>query len=213
MSSLAKARATLPIALVVGAALVAGCTAKAAAPASQLARPPMTAKVPTTEASTNADGAEGLATMAPPVLNLPLRAPQHYRGILGTVPSPCLIQARVPDKTLGFAFDSAVVSRPGARALSAFVHRVLANDARLLSIAVNGYTSTDAPGRAEYDYHLSSHRAANVAALLKKMPGLTHVKIRAIPHGENDPVASNRSAAGRVANRRTELDFHFAGCA
>lgn len=74
---------------------------------------------------------------------------------------------------------------------------------RLQSVVVAGYT--DAVGGEQSNKVLSKKRAHAVAEYLIANAGFPEGKIHIEAHGENDPVASNETAAGRAKNRRVEL--------
>jgi outer membrane protein OmpA-like peptidoglycan-associated protein len=97
-----------------------------------------------------------------------------------------------------FAFDSAQLSRAGARAVRA-VAADLEGDVR-----VTGHT--DARGSGAYNRRLSVRRASAVArALRAAAPSLA---LRVSSAGEAHPIASNRTEQGRARNRRVEIEAH-----
>lgn len=63
---------------------------------------------------------------------------------------------------------------------------------------------TDNTGSASHNLNLSRQRAASVANTLITS-GVSSSRITAIGRGEDQPVASNLSAAGRAQNRRVEI--------
>ena len=67
---------------------------------------------------------------------------------------------------------------------------------------INGYT--DSIGKAESNLILSQRRAQAVADFLVRQ-GIDRSRLEIIAHGESDPVASNKTAAGRAQNRRVEI--------
>ena len=71
----------------------------------------------------------------------------------------------------------------------------------VLGIEVAGHT--DSRGSEEYNQGLSERRAATVQAILAGQ--YPDVPINAVGFGENSPVASNASEAGRAQNRRVEV--------
>ena len=68
-------------------------------------------------------------------------------------------------------------------------------------VALHGYT--DNTGNPDANMTLSQSRADSVATYLKNK-GVTNI-IRTYAHGEEDPVASNATAAGKAANRRVNV--------
>ncbi len=69
-------------------------------------------------------------------------------------------------------------------------------------VTIVGYT--DSTGSATYNQSLSERRAGAVRAQLNRL-GVPSSRMHAIGHGENDPRASNATAAGREQNRRVEI--------
>lgn len=73
-----------------------------------------------------------------------------------------------------------------------------------LRIEVRGFT--DSLGTISYNQRLSERRSDSVRAYLIKR-GISPLRIRSRGFGEKKPIASNRTAAGRKKNRRTEFFF------
>ncbi len=69
-------------------------------------------------------------------------------------------------------------------------------------IAVAGYT--DSQGSEAYNQNLSEQRASSVASYLKSR-NVNPARFEIIGFGERNPIADNRTAAGRSLNRRVEL--------
>ena len=63
---------------------------------------------------------------------------------------------------------------------------------------------TDNVGSASYNYDLSDRRARAVTNVLVS-EGVRGSRLRAVGQGEDQPVASNLSEAGRAQNRRVEI--------
>ena len=63
---------------------------------------------------------------------------------------------------------------------------------------------TDSTGNSFYNLDLSRRRAENVAGILGRS-GVNHNRLYTDGRGEEEPVASNETAAGRQANRRVEI--------
>lgn len=70
-------------------------------------------------------------------------------------------------------------------------------------VRVYGYT--DNVGPVSVNMTLSQARAASVVAALEKASPTLPVRYQAIGFGEQDPVASNATAAGRAQNRRVTI--------
>ena len=87
-----------------------------------------------------------------------------------------------------------------------YLHRVV--DILLkknLSIRLSGYT--DNVGSEAANLKLSKARVNTVKAYLTK-EGVGSEHITAMGYGEADPIATNRTAAGRAQNRRVEFSFY-----
>lgn len=69
-------------------------------------------------------------------------------------------------------------------------------------VRIDGHT--DAQGSDAYNQALSDRRAGAVRAALGSL-GVDPARIEALGHGEAQPVADNRTAAGRQQNRRVEV--------
>ena len=117
-----------------------------------------------------------------------LKARESERGIVLTL------------EDIVFAFDSAALQPGGERAvvkIAEFLNRYSSRQ-----VLIEGHT--DSVGSSEYNETLSAKRAASVKdALLAQGVADTRVSTRGL--GEDYPVASNDSDAGRQANRRVEL--------
>jgi len=71
------------------------------------------------------------------------------------------------------------------------------------TISIRGYT--DSTGSDAYNQGLSERRAESVRKYLVDHGAAKDDKITSEGHGENDPIASNKTAKGRAQNRRTEV--------
>ncbi|GAW33008.1 outer membrane porin F precursor [Roseovarius sp. A-2] len=100
----------------------------------------------------------------------------------------------------GIGFDSDVI-RASSQPLIVRLHSAL-SAAGAARIEIIGHTSAE--GAAEYNRDLSRRRAQSVVAALVAL-GLDSVALSASGHGEDEPIASNRDAAGRALNRRVEV--------
>lgn len=69
-------------------------------------------------------------------------------------------------------------------------------------ITVVGFT--DDTGTEAYNQKLSLQRAQSVADYLESL-GIAESRLKTVGDGENDPIASNATAAGRAQNRRVEM--------
>ncbi len=104
------------------------------------------------------------------------------------------------DSGILFDFDSSQL-RPEAR-----------QNLRELAQSLSSYDNTevlivghtDSVGRAEYNQGLSERRAQAAAAYVMEQ-GVRPSRVRTMGRGEDEPVASNETEAGRQENRRVEI--------
>ncbi|WP_050527786.1 OmpA family protein [Pseudorhodobacter aquimaris] len=99
-----------------------------------------------------------------------------------------------------FATDSATLRGDLTRDLQAVASSLLSYPNT--TVQVIGHT--DNTGSAAYNQQLSQRRATAVASTLQ-MNGVPGARIVAFGRGEDQPVASNLSDAGRAQNRRVEI--------
>jgi outer membrane protein OmpA-like peptidoglycan-associated protein len=71
-------------------------------------------------------------------------------------------------------------------------------------VRVAGYTSST--GSAAYNLELSKKRAAAVRNYLQTV-GIVPARLVNVGYGEKDPIATNKTAAGRAKNRRVEINL------
>ena len=95
--------------------------------------------------------------------------------------------------------DRAVLTKVGHEFLAKLRKRMVA----LKGIRCDGYTATWTPSPAN-PLTLSQARARLACDELRR--GAT-VQPKLVPHGRNDPIASNDSEAGRAVNRRVTITF------
>ena len=120
---------------------------------------------------------------------------------------PVVINSNKPTITtlksdLAFDTGSAVLSSKAKAAIAEIADAV--RKAGLEgTIAVHGYT--DNVGTAKSGMELSKLRAQAVAQSLRAALGGYSIAISAFWHGENDPIASNDTEAGRKQNRRVTI--------
>lgn len=99
-----------------------------------------------------------------------------------------------------FDTDSSTV-RPALRSDLVKVGQNLVNYPNS-NVQIIGHTDSD--GDAAYNQGLSERRARSVADILQAN-GVSGSRIRTIGQGENNPIASNLTAAGKAQNRRVEI--------
>jgi len=101
-----------------------------------------------------------------------------------------------------FDFDKSVVRPDGKRAIDEALAKL--NGVDLEMVIATGHT--DSIGTERYNQKLSERRAAAVKAYLVSK-GIPASKITTIGKGESQPVATNKTAAGRQKNRRVDIEF------
>jgi len=75
-----------------------------------------------------------------------------------------------------------------------------------LKLDINGHT--DNVGKPEKNQTLSENRAKAVYDYLVKK-GITENRLKSAGFGDTQPIASNKTAAGRAKNRRVEMQLHY----
>lgn len=99
-----------------------------------------------------------------------------------------------------FAVDSADINAGFYEILDSVALVLNEFDKTLVEIAGH----TDSTGAADYNQSLSERRAASVAAYLRSRQVMGE-RLMVVGAGENYPVASNDTPAGRQLNRRVEI--------
>lgn len=95
--------------------------------------------------------------------------------------------------------------RPAGKSeLDAMVSKIRDNNTQIEQITVTGHT--DSAGASDYNRKLSERRAEAVKAYLVSR-GLSGDRIATKGAGDTQPVASNKTAAGRAQNRRVDIDI------
>ena len=100
-----------------------------------------------------------------------------------------------------FDFDKAVLKPAGKASLDDLVSKL--KDINLEVIIAVGHT--DSVGTDEYNQKLSVRRAEAVKAYLQSK-GVEAKRVYTEGKGEKQPVADNKTAAGRAKNRRVEIE-------
>lgn len=100
-----------------------------------------------------------------------------------------------------FQFDSAKLTG-GAQSTVREISAIIRNGGGLRQVAVEGHT--DSVGTVGYNQRLSEDRAQSVSQALADY-GVNKRLIKSHGLGEDQPIASNDSAAGRSRNRRVEV--------
>ncbi|HVG57833.1 MAG TPA: immunoglobulin-like domain-containing protein [Hyalangium sp.] len=101
-----------------------------------------------------------------------------------------------------FDFDKATI-QPRSFGLLDQVARVLREHPEILTVSINGHT--DSQGPADYNRNLSQRRAESVREYLIQKGGIAPERLQAQGFGEDQPIETNATNAGRAANRRVEF--------
>jgi outer membrane protein OmpA-like peptidoglycan-associated protein len=141
--------------------------------------------------------------------NAKLQADAAKEQLAATQQQLADLQAKKTDRgmvlTLGdVLFDTAQAAlKPGATSI---MDRVAAfmNDNPTINVRIEGHT--DSTGSPDFNQVLSQNRAAAAAVALQTR-GVSSNRITAVGKGQELPVASNTTSAGRQQNRRVEIVF------
>jgi OOP family OmpA-OmpF porin len=101
-----------------------------------------------------------------------------------------------------FKFDKWVPRKRSEKSLDRLA--ALLQEHPALTIRVEGHT--DSIGSVKYNRWLSQKRADAVRKYLLRK-GIAASRVEAIGYGEERPIASNKTLAGRRQNRRVEVHF------
>jgi peptidoglycan-associated lipoprotein len=105
------------------------------------------------------------------------------------------------DDSVKFPLDSAKLSREAEQRLAEFADK-LKNDNRNVYLEIQGHT--DATGPSSINRRLGEERAEAVRLYMNEH-GVPLNRMATISYGEKDPVANNKTRAGRAQNRRVVL--------
>lgn len=134
-------------------------------------------------------------TPAPAPYVAPEPAPQPAPAIERPAP-----QTKIIFEGTNFDFDKATLRPAGKAKLDENVKTLMAYP----DINVDIVGHTDSIGTAKYNQHLSERRAATVKKYMESK-GVAASRMNTKGMGEADPIASNKTAAGRAENRRVEI--------
>ena len=129
-------------------------------------------------------------------------APAPAAAVPPAVPAPAAVPARVTLQADAlFDFDKSVLKPEGRARLSKFVADT--QGVRYSVVIVIGHT--DSIGTDAYNQRLGLRRAEAVKAYLVSQ-GMAANTIQTASRGKREPVADNRTAAGRALNRRVVIE-------
>jgi len=110
-------------------------------------------------------------------------------------------QISLSERTIHFAFDSSNLDFGAREVLNDIAYQLEGVD-RNLEVTLAGHT--DSLGSEEYNKMLSEARAASVKAYLLSK-GFDNFTFDLESYGEEEPIATNETKAGRIDNRRVEI--------
>lgn len=110
------------------------------------------------------------------------------------------IRVTMKENMVNFAFDSSNLTSSAMANLDKLV-QVLSNNP---DTNINIYGYTDSKGSDTYNLSLSDRRAAAVKSYMMSK-GIASSRMMTMGMGEQDPIASNDTDAGRAENRRVEF--------
>ncbi|MFS2017002.1 outer membrane protein OmpA [Massilia sp. CT11-108] len=132
----------------------------------------------------------------------PVAAPAPATPAPAPAPAPVPTSEKVSySADAFFDFDKAVLKPAGKASLDDLVSKL--KDINLEVIIAVGHT--DSVGTDEYNQKLSVRRAEAVKAYLQSK-GVESNRVYTEGKGEKQPVADNKTAAGRAKNRRVEIE-------
>ncbi len=103
---------------------------------------------------------------------------------------------------IAFGFEGNELSADAKKALDAFAAQIKA-DNKNVYIEIQGHT--DSSGPAYTNLKIGEQRADAVRRYLAMQHGFALHRMNAISYGETAPIASNKTRAGRMENRRVTL--------
>ena len=161
--------------------------------------------------ATAAVGCDGAIVAAPKAAPAPAPAPKPAPAVVAPAAKPAPAPAAKPQPPAAtkvtyaadafFDFDKAVLKAEGKAKLDDLVGKVKGINLEVI-IAVG---HTDAVGADAYNQKLSVQRAEAVKAYLVTK-GIEKNRVYTEGKGEKQPVADNKTAAGRSKNRRVEIE-------
>ncbi len=150
--------------------------------------------------ATAAAGCDG-AIVAPKAAPAPAPAPKAAAPAPKPAPAPAAATKVTYAADAFFDFDKAVLKKEGKAKLDDLVGKVKGINLEVI-IAVG---HTDSVGTDAYNQKLSVKRADAVKAYLVSK-GIEKNRVYTEGKGEKQPVADNKTSAGRAKNRRVEIE-------
>ncbi|MDD2729319.1 outer membrane protein OmpA [Malikia sp.] len=151
--------------------------------------------------ATAAQGCDGAIVPAAPAPAAPAPAPVAAAPVPKAAPAPVAASKVTFAADAFFDFDKAVLKPEGKAKLDDLVSKVKGVNLEVI-IAVG---HTDSVGSDAYNQKLSIKRSEAVKAYLVSK-GIEKNRVYTEGKGEKQPVANNKTAAGRAKNRRVEIE-------
>lgn len=125
---------------------------------------------------------------------------QQTRGIAPVATAPVADIAAIH---VTFAFNSAQLSPETVPTLQQLAEALKSGELETSCIQIEGHT--DSIGRDSYNLRLSQRRAESVVRYLVQQMGVKADRVSAAGKGEQEPIATNATDAGRQKNRRVQI--------
>ena len=106
-------------------------------------------------------------------------------------------------KNINFYTGTAKMVKASRKSFNKAVRDLLEIKSTIKKVIVEGHT--DSVGKRAMNQGLSQFRANTIRKLLISEVGFSKSQVRAVGHGEDRPVATNKTKKGRLKNRRVEL--------
>jgi OOP family OmpA-OmpF porin len=150
--------------------------------------------------ATAAPGCDGALAPAP---KPPVVAPTPSPEVTPPAPTPAPVDVQKVTYAADafFDFDKSVLKPEGRHALDELAQKI--QGINLEVIVATGHT--DSIGSVAYNQRLSVRRALAVKAYLVSK-GIDKSRIYTEGKGKSQPIATNKTAAGRAKNRRVEIE-------
>jgi OOP family OmpA-OmpF porin len=136
---------------------------------------------------------------APEPMPAPVAAPEPAPAPAPVIERPAP-QTKIILEGTNFDFDKATLRPTGKAKLDENVKTLMAYPD--INVDIKGYT--DSIGTEKYNLGLSKRRAETVKKYMEDK-GVAASRMNAQWFGKKDPIASNKTAAGRAENRRVEI--------
>ncbi|WFR56076.1 OmpA family protein [Anaerocolumna sp. AGMB13025] len=126
------------------------------------------------------------------------------------------LKITVEDKGMVITLPNDILFDSGEAEVRTEMKPILDKVAQLINridspVQIEGYTDNVPVNNSKYksNWQLSAERAANVVYYLVDNDSVKPERLEVIAHGENNPVASNKTAKGRMRNRRISITILY----